>query len=465
MADKKNRGWVWALIAVVAFILIAAIIIIVVVALESESIDKPCANDAECNSDRLVCNQDGKCKVKTGDDCEFDDQCASGICSGFVCVSGTGITGTNCSATGGSCAAGEICDQASGRCLSNYGSTCLVASDCFWQHSVCVIDVTGGTAAPFGICLGGTGAVCNTGADCISGDCMISGATGPGVCTAPSAPSLPAQAMTLLGANANNGLTTVRRPGGMFLDTDTMTTPRVNATFNIASAPTRTEMVDDFRTPSPCELRNPFKKIRKDMVISDTKQSPVIDVTNYSNSTLALTQDGRIMRETRDGTRDRVANNVRLVRLESFNGTLYGISADRRVFALNNDTFDTRKWTWTLTSFPVGVTHTSATLNGRHFWVQTNDTGLMYDRKLRVVERVPVRNTKRVYGNDRKTYIEIDTENNTGMLFPNRSRVNNVAGAIITHDNQLKVLKPSQTGLFSDIRLINWTPTYIKRSL
>jgi len=463
MADKKSRGWVWALIFVVGFILIAAIVIIVVVALESEGTNKKCTSTSDCNSDRLICTQEGKCKIINGDTCETDDQCASGICSGFVCVSGTGITGTNCITRGtGACSAGEICDTTSGKCLSGYGNPCLLASDCAFAKSVCV-QITGGTGftGPTGpgICLGGSGAGCNTGTDCVSGSCVGN------VCTGPSAASLPAQSMTLLGAQQTNGLAMAPRQGATFLDTDTMTTPRVNATFNIASAPTRTEMVDNFCTPSPCELRNPFKKIRKDMVISDAKQSPVIDVTNYSNSTLALTQDGRIMRETRNGTRDRVANNVRLVRLESFNGTLYGISADGRVFALNNDTFDTRKWTWTLTSFPVGVMHTSATLNGRHFWVQTNDTGLLYDRKLRVVERVPIKNKKRVYGNDRKTYIEIDTENNTGMLFPNRSRVNNVAGAIITHDNQLKVLKPSQTGLFSDIRLINWTPTYIKRCL
>ena len=463
MAKESSNGWVWALVAVIAVIIIAAIIIIVLVAIESEGLDAVCGGtgDNPCKTG-LTCVS-GKCKKKDTETCFADDECASGICTDFVCVAGTGPILIAC--TGGSCSTGEIC-AADGRCKSGFGGPCLLQSDCFYQPSVC----TGAVGSK--ICLVGTGGTCATGKDCLSGNCAIPPGAGTGTCGAPTNSPLPASPVPantlLLGGNgmSMHGVSMVPRNSAI-LDSDRFPTPRTFSTFNVFSAPTQTEMADDFRTPSPRDVEAPFKKIKKDMVVSrgDIKQSPVIDVTSYSNTVLALMKNGNIIRET-DEVRDVVANNINLKRLESFNGTLYGVSVDGRMFSLNNDTFETRKWMWNVASFPPGVTHTSATLNGKNFWVQTADTGLLYDRKMRVVEKEdPFKNKKRVYGNDRKTFIEIDMQTNIGMLYPNKSRVKDVAGAIITHENQLKVLRPSQTRLFSDIRLINWTPAYIKRSL
>ncbi len=479
MTKESNDGWIWALVAVIAVIIIAAIIIIVLVAIESEGVGAACGSsgDKACKTN-LVCIS-GECKKKDKEICEFDDQCASGICTDFVCVAGTGPF-VIAACTGGSCPAGQICAPDK-RCKAGHRGGCGVASDCFYTPAVC----TGPVGSKICLIGPGTGGTCTKDSDCVTNNCV--GAP-TGTCGQPIPPSpgpafspvSPANTL-LMGGNrmSINGVSMVSRSRSI-LDSGRFPTPRTNTEFNAysaptprpdgtfnASSPTQTEMADDFRTPSPRDIKAPFKKIRKDMVVSrkDIKQSPVIDVTSYSSTVLALMKNGKIIRET-DEVRDIVANNINLKRLESFNGTLYGVSVDGRIFKLNNDTFETKKWMWTVASFPTGVTHTSATLNGKHFWVQTSDTGLLYDRKMRVVEKEKsFKNKKRVYGNDRKTFIEIDLQTNTGVLYPNKSRVKDVAGAIITHENLLKVLRPSQTRLFSDIRLINWTPAYIKRSL
>jgi hypothetical protein len=227
--------------------------------------------------------------------------------------------------------------------------------------------------------------------------------------------------------------------------------------------------MQECRTPTPMDLECPFQAMRKDNVMSrgDMKQSPLIDVTGYSDTILGLMQDGKILREHQDETRDLVANNVKLRRLDSFGGVLYGISVNNRMYRLNNDTFDTNKWRWTLdSSFPNGVVHTSPTLNGKYFWVQTSSTGQLFNRKGEVVDRTEMSgNRRRVYGNRRNTYVEIDPRTQSALVMPNQTRVNDVVDALVTHDNQLKILRPSQTQNFSSLRLVNWKPTYIRRVL
>lgn len=477
-AEGGRNKWLIPVIVVVVIIVIAIIIIIILITLAEEDIGKKCTSNSDCRIG-LVCATDGTCKLSDDDPCETSDQCASGFCTDGFCTSGTG-TNTSCSATGAPpCASGEVCDATSGRCVSNLGGFCLLNNDCV-QPAICTAPIVNGATGIQGICLGTTGAACSADSQCLSGTCNIPSGGSTGTCIAPTAADI---------ANARNGglmasmntasmatpLATRLVPSPALVSTpavrvgmDCMSTTPINQTFCVESGLSRTERVINFHTPSPREVEAPFRETRKNIVTSrvDTKQSPVIDVTNYSDSTLALTQDGRIIRETdHRGGMEMVANNVRLKRLEAFNGTLYGVSVDGRVFALNNDTFRTRKWHWNLTPFPSGVTHTSATLNGKHFWVQTNDRGILYDRDLNIVERQDTRNRKRVYGDNRDLYIEINTRDHAAVLQPNGTEISNVAGAVITHDDKVKILKPNEMNKYSDIRLVNWQPAYIRRVL
>jgi len=428
-AEGSRNTWVIPVVIVVVIIVIAIIIIVILITLETEDIGKTCTSTSDCRLG-LICATDGTCKVANGDPCETADQCASGVCTDFICQT-VPPPNVPCTATGAApCASGEVCDATSGRCVSNLGGFCLINNDCV-QPAVCVAPVVSGATGIEGICLGKANAVCTADSQCLSGTCNIP-------------------------------------TGGTTVGLDCMSTTPVNQTFCVESGLSRTEKATNFRTPSPRPIEEPFRETRKNTVTSrvDIKQSPVIDVTNYSDSTLALTQDGRIIRETgHKGEMEMVANNVRLKRLEAFNGTLYGVSVDGRVFALNNDTFRTRKWHWNLAPFPTGVTHTSATLNGKHFWVQTDTTGILYDRNLNIVEREDTRNRKRVYGDNRDLYIDINTRDNTAVMHPNGTGISNVAGAVITHEDKVKVLKPSQSNKYSDIRLVNWQPAFIRRVL
>ena len=477
---SNNNKWLIPVMIVVGIILLGIVVLIILIVLNNEGVDSDCTKSSDCK-EGLVCTQSGKCKKKNGQNCEFDDQCASGECSissGFICVSPTGSS-SNCAATGAApCKSGEICDISKGvnnaRCVSTLGNPCILNNDCI-QPAVCVPVIPSPTGPPTSfVCLGTTGAVCTTDSDCLSGTCNTNGGT-TGTCSGVSSSTSlqDRNSRTQLGTTLLPGISMAPTPGVSFRNTfrDNLGTTPVNQTFCLESGLSRTERAINPDTPSPQEVENPFQKIRKDMMMSrgDTKQSPVIDVTNYSNATLALTQDGRIITEkgnrNKKKIRELVANNVKLIRLESFNGTLYGVSVDGRVFALNNDTFNTRKWHWNVAPFITGVVHTSVTLDGKHFWVQTPDTGILYDRNLNIVKRSTKPNRKRVFGENKDLYIDIDLSNNTAVLHPNGTKIENVASAVIDHEDRVKILKPSQTSLFSDIRLVNWKPTFIRKFL
>lgn len=449
------------LIVFVVLIVVAVIVIVGVVAFAQEGVGKSCTTASNCGDGTFVCLK-GKCLKKDGQFCIKDSECASNNCKDGSCQ-GTIPTSpcTGPSGTQGSCPTRDLC-SAKGQCLGGIFGPCKQKSDCFYPNAVC----TGLNGNSTKVCLSGVNGPCTGGTGCTSGLTCCSDGFCKTTCTSSESELMSAFRPTLVPPGMNLGLGSERwRPPSTSLPG--ISAPTTTTFYADNVLPTRAERMENFHTPSSREVGAPLKKIRKDMAISheNPKESPVIDVTSYSNSTLALTKDGKIIRESPGKKREIIANNIRLKRLESFNGTLYGISVDGRVFQLNNDTFDTRKWLWNLAPLPTGINHTSATLDGRHFWVQTNETGLLYDRQFRVVDRAPIRNLKRIYGNNKNVYIEIDMLQNVGTLHPDGKQIKDVAGAILTHDNQLKVLRPSQTNFFSDIRLLDWTPTYILKTL
>ena len=440
------------LIVITALLVIGALVIVGVVAFAQEDVGKSCTKASECSDDGTFVCLKGKCLKKDGQFCIKDSECASNNCKDASCQ---GTTPTNActgsTGTQGSCPTGDLC-SAKGQCLGGIFGPCKNKSDCFYQNAVC--QALNGSSTK--VCLSGVNGQCTGGTGCASG--LTCCADGLCKATCSSAES------QLMSAFRPSPQRTTFQPSD-FLESHLTSTRNTFYADNVL--PTRAERMENFGTPPSRVPGAPLKKIRKDMAISreNTNECPVIDVTSYSSSTLALTKDGKIIRESPGKKREIIANNIRLKRLESFNGTLYGISVEGRVFQLNNDTFDTRKWLWNLSGLPTGINHTSATLDGRHFWVQTDETGLLYDRQFRVVDRAPARNLKRIYGNNKNVYIEIDMLRNVGTLHPDGKQITDVAGAILTHDNQLKVLRPSQTKLFSDIRLVEWTPTFIRKTL
>jgi hypothetical protein len=194
---------------------------------------------------------------------------------------------------------------------------------------------------------------------------------------------------------------------------------------------------------------------------------PIIDVCSFSNSTIALLSDGSIIKEVAsqnetDIERSSISTNVTLIRLEAFNGYLYGISKGS-LYKLDNSTYKNRKWIFTLVNnMPINIIHTSATLKSNHLWLQTTEKGYIIDERLNIISTLKIETGKRrIYGSDLDHYIEININECVGVSMPGSKNINNICGGGMTYNDEIISISVEMRGKFKEVRLVNWTPYYL----
>ena len=203
----------------------------------------------------------------------------------------------------------------------------------------------------------------------------------------------------------------------------------------------------------------------------------VIDVCSYSDSVVSLLANGNIIKEVKSCDskgieKISIKNNIKIGSLSAFDGRLYGVS-NGTLFALDNSTYTLKKWLWYQCSWaPIGIIYMNATLMGDHLWLQTDTDGMLYNKGLQIEERITLdklnengihnRNVKRVYGLDKKTYINIRTSTCDGTLFPSMKYIDNICDAVIDNYGELTVVKRDQLKDISGVRMVNWVPYYLR---
>ena len=184
--------------------------------------------------------------------------------------------------------------------------------------------------------------------------------------------------------------------------------------------------------------------------------SEVIDACSYSSSVLALLRNGDVIQQ--EGTRRmRISNNVRLSRLECFAGYLYGLS-EGTLYQLNGQGYRTKRWSWSRCTWaPLGITHTSATLNGSNLLLQCGNACHLYDAELHLVSKFNLPDCRRVYGTDLDTYLDIYAAGYVVMK-PSDQRYQ-ARGGVLTYHNKPVLLQAGEP--YAEIRLVNWQPYYL----
>jgi hypothetical protein len=215
----------------------------------------------------------------------------------------------------------------------------------------------------------------------------------------------------------------------------------------------------------------------------------VIDACSFSDSIVTLINDGTIIRkpEASDFSSDasssktdttvtsqrgsiRISNNIiGLTRLEPFNGYLFGVS-NGKLYKLNNTTYRSKNWTWELCAWaPTDITHTSSTHDGNHLWIQSGNNGYLFNQALNKsqhsLSKSSTNKIKRIYGLDHTIYIDIEQDTCVAHLTSKNRHTsyNNVCSALVDHEGAVIPIKASDNNQYSDVRLINWEPYYIKK--
>lgn len=246
-----------------------------------------------------------------------------------------------------------------------------------------------------------------------------------------------------------------------------------NIPFDVRSADTPMSPL----VSSPYEEQNGVFYCRNNAedILTDKTHSPVIDVCSYSNVTVFLLQDGNIICETQGREvknvkdakeakqRRRVSNNISLVRITSFNGYLYGLENNGKLYNLPNTHFPSLNWIWNLAEWaPKDIEHLSSTYDSNNLWIQTINTGYLYNGPNALVSQYNYVNKRRVYGRNVSNYIDIDPVRYTAQVYPSNKIVTEVYDGALSYYDEVVAIHPKDMTQYRRIAVVNWKPYYIR---
>lgn len=251
---------------------------------------------------------------------------------------------------------------------------------------------------------------------------------------------------------------------------DTTIDDEENSGGSVLEVPFDVRSAEDSTTPrvsTPYQERNGVYYCRSNILeLGHDQHSPVIDVCSYSNATIFLLEDSNIICEikTSDGVqRRKTSSNIRLIRITTFSGYMYGVGHDNRLYTLPNSYFLSTNWVWSIVNWaPTNITHISSTYNSSHLWIQTADKGILYNAPGTVQLEEIRQITRRVYGRDVEHYMDIDPTKFTAVIQPGGRLINNVYDGALSYYDEIVAIQPSERHLYRRITIVDWNPYYIR---
>jgi hypothetical protein len=163
----------------------------------------------------------------------------------------------------------------------------------------------------------------------------------------------------------------------------------------------------------------------------------------------------------------KTVNNVPLTKIVNFCGYLYGLSWGK-LHILDSRTYSKTEWKWSpVTWTPTEISDIAGTLLGTHIYLTTPGVGYLYTLKNSshtdpiLVKKESIGNIKRVYGANIDEYLDIYKLDNMAILYPSKDRLEDIYGAVLTHDGEVIRIPSSLKDTIVDIKIVNWEPLYI----
>lgn len=246
---------------------------------------------------------------------------------------------------------------------------------------------------------------------------------------------------------------------------------REEVPFDIRSAES-TRDNDDYHgsVSTPCEERDGVYYCRpgKSEIIEDiNEKSAVIDVCSYSDATVFLLENGNIIYEIAringPKTRVRANNNVHLKRISGYDGYLYGVGVDGKLYTLPNSCLTISNWVWSFVEWaPLNITHISSTHDTSHIWIQTDNYGHLFRNAGVLLSKITIKGKRRIYGKDIDNYVELDDEAHTAVVYPAMTTLDNVVDAALSYYNEITTISTTEAHEYRSIAIVNWKPYYIR---
>lgn len=186
----------------------------------------------------------------------------------------------------------------------------------------------------------------------------------------------------------------------------------------------------------------------------------VIDVCSYSDSVIFLLDNGYIIVE-QNNVRRTIRTNVKLRRIISFSGYIYGIGQNQKLYVLphfSHDNWQFQHVDWA----PEKLIHISITHSSSYLWLQTDTTGYLYDTPGTLLSEMTYHG-RRIYGRDLEHYIDLDVDKHTIEVHPTLETKENVYDAALSYYDDVLVIDVKDSDKFIGIAMVNWKPYYISK--
>lgn len=187
----------------------------------------------------------------------------------------------------------------------------------------------------------------------------------------------------------------------------------------------------------------------------------LLDIVGYQDDEVALLSSKEVLYKNK-----KYKCNVPLSRLESVGKSLYGVCKGK-LFALEKKSLKTSKFVWKpVEDMPSNITHTSATRNGSHLWLQTRKTGYLYNCDMKVVDQQKNIDYKRNYGDDCDHYIDSYPSEGCVVIYAGLEQFNkDVPYAVFDSEmDSIIVCTDEEWQRYKDVRLTYKSSYLIERS-
>jgi hypothetical protein len=213
---------------------------------------------------------------------------------------------------------------------------------------------------------------------------------------------------------------------------------------------------------------NFYTKISKNSNIGEYKyinSIPIIDICSYSNIIIFLLNDNTILCEVNDtmNYKYKVSNNISIKKILTFDGYIYSVSTDQKLYFLSNNYLNASLWKWESVSWsPENIKYISSTYDSNYLWIQTENEGFLFRENGILVSTQKIIDIKRVYGYDVDHYLEIDINQFKATSYPDKKSVDNISDGILDYHNNIVYISFDEIDVYRSIVIINWKPFFIK---
>jgi hypothetical protein len=192
----------------------------------------------------------------------------------------------------------------------------------------------------------------------------------------------------------------------------------------------------------------------------------IIDVCSFSNFTLFLLENGNIIKETNSHhEKTEIKNNIIFMRIFPFNGYLHAIDRNGYLYSLSNNYLNFTEWKWEKCIwFKDRIKYASTTLDNKYLLLQTYNKSFLFDKAHeQFIKEFDLKNVRRVYGKDPDHYIDINTNDQNCIIYPQEKILENIHDAALNYHNEVVVINSENYDGFLKITIVDWIPYFIRR--